>query len=91
MAWRRLMDWKHALIGAASSAVGAILLVFGSRPGIAKADAEPPILPFSDPGSWSTRAVAAICAVVVIAVVLGVYFIRRARAKRRASGPGAGR
>jgi hypothetical protein len=85
------MDRKRMLLCAAFCGIGAIVLLLGSRPGIAVADAIGPSLPPISVGSWTTWVVVLICAVVIIAVAVGIFFIRRARAKRRASGPGAGR
>jgi hypothetical protein len=75
---------------AALGAVAAFLLAFGGHAGIARADVTfVPSIP-SKIGSLSTGVVVLICIVAIVAVVIGVFFIRRARAKRHASGLGTG-
>ena len=85
------MDRMRMLICAAFSGLGAILLFFGSQPGIAEADVVGPSLPLPDFATWTTWVVVAVCVVAIIAVAIGIFFILRGRAKRRASGPDAGR
>ena len=84
------MDRTRRLMYAALGVVGTFLLVFGGHAEIARADVQwVPSIP-SKIGSLSTGVVVLICVVAIVAVVIGVFFIRRARAKRRASGPGTG-
>jgi hypothetical protein len=78
------------LICALLSGLGAVLLIFGGRPGVAAADVVGPSLPLPSVDSWTTWVVVGVCVVAVAAVVTGVIFLRRAAAKRRASGPGGG-
>jgi hypothetical protein len=84
------MNLKRMLIYVACTGLVSILSFFGTQPGIAGADSEPPSTPVLEGGVWSTGTVVAICVLAVVVVALGVFFIRRARAKRRASEPGAG-
>jgi membrane protein DedA with SNARE-associated domain len=79
------------LIFAALGGLGTVLWLLGYQTGIAEADSEPPSLPLLQGGAWSTVDVVVVCVVAVVVVAVGIFFIRRARAKRRASGPGAGR
>jgi H+/Cl- antiporter ClcA len=57
----------------------------------AVADVANPGLPLPPTGTWTTWLVVLICVVAVVAVAFGVYFLQRARIKRRASGPGSDR
>ena len=87
------MSPKHARIlraCAAPSILAALVVFFALGVGVAYADTDVPSTPLFEGGVWSNGGVAIICVVAVIAVIVGVVFIRRARAKRRASGPGAG-
>jgi heme/copper-type cytochrome/quinol oxidase subunit 2 len=70
--------------------IAALVAFFALGAGVAHADTDVPSTPLFEGGVWSTGGVAIMCVVVVIVVIVGVVFIRRARAKRRASGPGAG-
>ena len=79
------------LVYSALSGLGAALLFFGGRSGIAEADTVGPSLPLPNLDSWTTWVVVAVCVVAIVAVAVGIFFIVRARAKRRASGPDAGR
>jgi hypothetical protein len=85
------MNLKRMLSCVACSGLGAILSFFGSQPGIARADSESPSTPLFEGGVWSTGTVLIICIVAIIAVAVGIFFILRALAKRRASGPDTGR
>ena len=83
------MDRRQVLTRAVLGALGAVLLFFGTGPGIAKADSDVPSVPLST-SITSTTGLVVICIIAIVAVAIGVFFIRRARAKRRASGPGTG-
>ena len=85
--WPRM----RMLVYSALSGLGAALLFFGGRSGIAEADTVGPSLPLPNLDSWTTWVVVAVCVVAIVAVAVGIFFIVRARAKRRASGPDAGR
>ena len=118
------MDRKRMRICALLGAVGAVLLLFGSQPGIARADVlgapsrrpstslsattaqtsptrsatgtsaastTDTVSPPESAGGTTPGAVVLICVVAVAAVAIGMFFIRRARTRRRTSGPGTGR
>jgi hypothetical protein len=78
------------LICALLGGFGAVLLFFGSLPGVAAADVVGPSIPLPGVDSWTIWVVVGVCVVAVAAVVTGVIFLRRAAAKRRASRPGGG-
>ena len=75
------MNRKRRLICTLLGFVGAFSLLFGTFPGPARADIANPVTGILEL-AFSTWWVVAVCAIVVAAVAHGVFFIRRARAKR---------
>jgi hypothetical protein len=62
-----------------------------SATGTSAASTTDTVSPPESAGGTTAGAVVLICILAVLAIGIGIFFIRRARVKRRASGPGSGR
>lgn len=87
------MSAKRVFAGVASVTVGGLLALAFSAvlPDMVLADSEVPTVPLFEGGLWSEGTVVVICFVALVAIIVGVALLWRARQKRRASGPNAGR